>query len=257
MIAIFAIAICAHMYIFSATVDLLDVVVLIAIIGIVVDLPIHMILHYQQEREIENREKATKQATLEEDERVGRVVPKPLSAVSTALDKTNRYMRLSLFQLLILTLISGIPLLFATFLLLQKTGQYIVIIAIASYGFTVLVLPYLLALGCQTNTIACVSNRCCPNLVQRWSNRPNLNADTAAAPSAPSISVDQGQTATALSAPAIACISEPAHNVMLGDGQETNLLVPVVTVISATPIVTEPFDSSEDQALSRKLSQYG
>lgn len=50
MIAIFAVTICLHIYFFNAIFDLIDVVVLIAIIGIVVDSPIHVIIHYLQER---------------------------------------------------------------------------------------------------------------------------------------------------------------------------------------------------------------
>jgi hypothetical protein len=173
MCLIFAIAICCKLYVFDATMDLLDVVVLIAIIGIVVDLPIHYILHYKIERQKfhDLRKKFKRQqrrrearglsplTELEEDarglggenkreERDAKAAMR--AAVSPELNETNKYMRTALLQLLILTLICGIPLLFATFVLLQKTGQYIVIIAVVSYFFTIILLPYLMAVGFQT-----------------------------------------------------------------------------------------------------------
>jgi hypothetical protein len=144
MLFIFAAAICIHMYIFTAVFDLLDVVVLIAIIGIVVDLPIHVILHYQHLRSIEKAE------DIDQKIRHRRLIESSsIREVSVALSSTNRYMRFSLLQLLVLTLICGIPLLFATFVLLQKTGEYLVIIAIVSYVFSIGMLPYLIAFGRQ------------------------------------------------------------------------------------------------------------
>lgn len=177
MIAIFAIAICCHLYIFSATIDLLDVVVLIAILGIVVDLPIHYILHYMMERDrrrhlkrrwkrkqrlLTNSHEDHNQSESEgedEDEFIFYEKEKELS-LNPALHETNQYMRFSLLHLLVLTLICGIPLLFATFVLLQKTGQYIVIIAIVSYLFSIFILPYLLAFGFRTKLIKWCRSKC-------------------------------------------------------------------------------------------------
>lgn len=183
MIAIFAIAICCHLYIFSATVDLLDVVVLIAIIGIVVDLPIHYILHYMMERDRRrhlkrrwrrkqrlltnpnNQDQSQAESEIEdedednEDEITLYEQERQLS-LNPALHDTNQYMRFSLLHLLVLTLICGIPLLFATFVLLQKTGQYIVIIAVVSYLFSIFILPYLLAFGFRTNITKWFYEKC-------------------------------------------------------------------------------------------------
>jgi hypothetical protein len=229
MIAVFAIAICLHINFFNNVFDLLDVVVLIAIIGIVVDSPIHVILHYIQEKEKyhllrqeaennnnndddnnnvsiggdDNAEEEEEEEGEEEEEegneeemneeegkgdelveidleeggsrtfndnnntennREGRISSSMTSkntnhteteeygtiAVSKPLHETNVYMRWSLIQILILTGIAGIPLLMATFQLLRKTGEYVVIIACVSYVYSAYVLPFLLAFSCKT-----------------------------------------------------------------------------------------------------------
>lgn len=60
-------------------------------------------------------------------------------------------MRPSLIQILILSAIAGVCLLFATFVLLRKTGEYIVIIAAVSYVYSLIILPYMIASTCQTH----------------------------------------------------------------------------------------------------------
>ena len=70
---------------------------------------------------------------------------KSYSAAIGALTETVVYMRGALLAPLILVIIIGIPLLFATFTLLQKTGQYLIIMAIVSYIVSVSILPGILA----------------------------------------------------------------------------------------------------------------
>jgi uncharacterized membrane protein YdfJ with MMPL/SSD domain len=51
---------------------------------------------------------------------------------------------------LILIVLMGVPLLFATFALIQKTGQYIIIMAIVAYAASLTLLPGLLMLADKT-----------------------------------------------------------------------------------------------------------
>ena len=118
----------------STIVDLLDIVVLVAIIGNLVDFPVHSILDFRNKR------------LCEDDDSIQ--------------SRTNTfktfYMRIAeipitLFYPMLLMIICSIPLLFATFILLQKFGVYTIIISIVSYTCTVLLLSLILPLTFQTH----------------------------------------------------------------------------------------------------------
>lgn len=58
MLYVLAVAFCIHLYAFDATVDLLDIVVLIAVVGMVVDFPVHFLMAHLAHLRKKEREKA-------------------------------------------------------------------------------------------------------------------------------------------------------------------------------------------------------
>lgn len=131
---IICVSICLHIYFVSPVFDLLDVVVIIAIVGLIVIFPIQLMIEYIFAR-------------FDQDERPTQQIDKHLSP---ALASTNHYIRFVLVPPCILTVLIGIPLLFAKFQLLRKFGEYVIIVALVSFVFTLVFLPYLMALGCRT-----------------------------------------------------------------------------------------------------------
>jgi len=64
----------------------------------------------------------------------------------------------ALWRPLILIVLSGLPLLFATFALLHKTAIYIIILSVVSYVVTNFVMPFLLALWTPTHYLSSFQN---------------------------------------------------------------------------------------------------
>jgi len=118
MAAIFSIALCLKLKLVDSIFDLLDIVVLIAVIGMLVDFPIHVLLKVNAQSE-----RRTK-----------------------TLSSTLYNLRKSIVYPLILVCISGWPLLSADLILLRKTGIYIIIISIISYATSLYIMPILLEL---------------------------------------------------------------------------------------------------------------
>eukprot|EP01038_Epipyxis_sp_PR26KG_P005369 gene5369-7445_t len=154
MIAIIVTALCMHLYLFSNVVDLLDIVVLIAVVGMVVDFPIHYILQYTAERDkLLNNNNNNNNSNNENDDNNNNNNNNnnENDDDKSSFLRTNKYLRIAFIPPLILSVISGIPLLFADLQLLRKTGQYIILIVCVSYVVTILFLPFLLLIACPTN----------------------------------------------------------------------------------------------------------
>lgn len=141
MILILVVVLCVHLVFFSNVVDLLDIVVLVAVISMMVDFPVHVILFYQNARE---KEKKDKQIDFSSGETTS------AKAISIPVSSTSQYMRFALLGPVILSILSAIPLLFASLQILRKTGQYIIILSATSYVFSVVLMPFLLGLSCST-----------------------------------------------------------------------------------------------------------
>jgi predicted RND superfamily exporter protein len=97
------------------------VVVLIAVVGLLVDFPIHMILRFQNEYKQNNERKW----------------------------KTFSELRYALAFPLILAILSGIPLLNTSLILIRKTGEYIIVLSLVSYSVSVFILPNMLRFYCH------------------------------------------------------------------------------------------------------------
>lgn len=155
MVSILALTLCLHVFFFSRTADLLDVVVLIALIGMIVDFPIHFVLHFYY-NSIHCRRSLD--SILDEASKHHSLPRMMLSYVSiknmqlktneTTLIWTWRYTVWALLPPLVLIGLSAAPLLFASFALLRKTGEYLIILAGVAYAYTLFLLPLLLASTC-------------------------------------------------------------------------------------------------------------
>lgn len=134
MIIIIALTVCLHIYFSSDVVDYLDVVALLVSVAYAVDIPVHFVFYYITARVNYNAKE------LDYTERT----------LSPALAATNRYVRIAFFVPMTMSIIAGLPILFSDFQVAKKAGQFIIIISLCSYIFTVLFLPYMLAFGCRT-----------------------------------------------------------------------------------------------------------
>ena len=187
MLVIVIVSICIHEYFFPGDFDLLDIVVLIAIMGMAVDFPIHYLVEFVGERghyerkalleDAQNNSEAEQDNPNddEEEEGVGDVrgtnpeyvppdqlisspnstrpsIPERKKRLYPPLKSTMKYMNYSLVPPLILTFLSGFPLLYAEFQLLRKCGQYIIILAVVSYVYCIFFLAQLMPLGCRFKT---------------------------------------------------------------------------------------------------------
>ena len=123
MISIFSISLFIKLNFISPLFDLLDVVVLIAVVGMLVDFPIHMILRFQNEY---------KQTTNNERKW-----------------KTFSELRYALAFPLTLAILSGIPLLKTSLILIRKTGEYIIVLSLVSYSVSAFILPNILRFYCH------------------------------------------------------------------------------------------------------------
>jgi len=137
MILVTITTLCLHLIFFTNVVDLLDIVVFIAIIGIIVDFPIHLIEHFLIQQSV------SENASVHE-------LRSCFPSVFHAIEDTLFFMSRALFGPMLMTVISGIPLLFATLSLLRKTGEYMILMIISSYTITLLITPGLLVLCPRT-----------------------------------------------------------------------------------------------------------
>lgn len=249
MITIIAVSVCIHEYVFVGEFDLLDIVVLIAVMGMAVDFPIHFLMEFVNERDKEELKKRSipsniREQTMTENpptsapsgvivesggnsnsSEVGGImgpnsgggssgmnpdyIPEELlgidlgeenggswliadqlviaiqqarehrvqtnntgrnnnrngnnnnvstykhTSISPILAKTHRYLFMALIPPMILTILSGLPLLRAEFQLLRKCGQYVIILAGVSYIFCIIFLPYYMPLGYRLRCRIC------------------------------------------------------------------------------------------------------
>eukprot|EP01034_Spumella_vulgaris_P021838 gene21838-27909_t len=114
--AIMAMTLCIHVYLVPGNFDLLDLVVIVAILCLAVNFPSHLLIEYIYARF--DHDEHNKQSAGVVDE-----------YFSPALASTNSYIR---------------------FRLLVKCGEYVIILSLVSYIFTAIFLPYLMALGSRT-----------------------------------------------------------------------------------------------------------
>ena len=150
--------ICFHKVIIPMTFDLLDVVVIVAIVGMLVDFPAHIILFILRKRQqpMNKRSSDDHSDILAED--IASVTIKVKEGdvkynskecwpgIDDIFVHDGLYAGKLLLMPTILILSVSIPLCFATFVLLQKTGQYMIVLSVTSYICSILLLPYLLLL---------------------------------------------------------------------------------------------------------------
>jgi len=164
IVEVAAITICIHQLVVPLAFDLLDVVVIVAIEGMLVDFPAHVILYIVHKRQRPSRIKATVArsgvAAIYSSENIANPNTSFAGAddisvtVSCSEDPVLESIFASKLLLMptILIVSVSIPLCFATFVLLQKTGQYMIVMSLASYACSVILLPSLLLFTKNYNT---------------------------------------------------------------------------------------------------------
>jgi hypothetical protein len=115
--SVFAISLCLKLHFSSKVFDLLDIVVLIAVVGMIVDFPVHMVLRFQAFQRNPHDQQSY---------------------------KSYKNLWRELFLAVVLIILSGLPLLNAPLILLKKTGIYVIIISLVSYFLSSFCLPCLL-----------------------------------------------------------------------------------------------------------------
>ena len=181
MVFVIALSILLHGTLFSPTVDLLDIVVLISFIGIIIDYPTHMAFHYvaaNSDKEKRQwcsypwnwfKDKPVVRSDGDDDEEDYDEL-ETLSSGDSEMNARGRaesnaalwhevvgdaegeskhfkefqYMRKSLFGPALTTICAAIPLLFADFQLISKAGEYVVIMCGCTYVFVAVLMPTLL-----------------------------------------------------------------------------------------------------------------
>lgn len=146
MVLILLTSMVIHIYFATPVEDLLDVIVLIAIIGMVVDFPAHVLLHYKHER----------------SKRLSQMEPRFARKLVPAAASTTNYMLWALLAPTIMVVLSALPLLYATLALLYKLGTYIIIMVIVAYVVSVLFIPYASVLATKGRPLTQAIVRLCP-----------------------------------------------------------------------------------------------
>lgn len=134
MIVVILVSILLHSLIYSSLIDLIDIVVLLSFVGIIVDYPTHMAIHYHQEvlcKQRGDRLSARRSGTI-------------MSAFENR--KSFGNMRAALLGPALTTIFAAVPLLQADFTLISKAGEYVVIMCVCTYLYVALVMPTLLRL---------------------------------------------------------------------------------------------------------------
>lgn len=132
MITSIFVTICLHIHFFDSLMDLLDIVVLVSVIGMVVDFPIHMIETY----------------TIKRREKVDLNSSSPFPIVFSS----QKHLMRSFIVPTLVCIAASYPLLNAKLLLLRKTGEYLLLVIIVSYFISVFILPFLLLLTCDNSS---------------------------------------------------------------------------------------------------------
>lgn len=294
MFVIIIVAICIHEYFFVGDFDLLDIVVLIAIMGMAVDFPIHYLMEFVTERqhyEKKLREQGIDEETDTEDNQEvdvnserdirailndgqeslagsgsirssqqgsGGMNPEyvpPTEAVEPMLHHHNmgdsdaepidsnqkkkfypplkitmKYMTSSLIAPLILTFLSGFPLLFAEFQLLRKCGQYIIILALVSYVYCVFFLAYLMPLGCRTRSCDRICGHIDPEVFRALEVDPDAEEEVAR--NSPLrerlLSREESQIGDRW--------SDSSHPIVLATADFTAVVIPTTDVVGIVPV---------------------
>jgi len=124
MCLILFVTLIVHVYL-HPNIDLLDIVIIIAIIGLIVDFPIHYILYYQ----------------ICFKKGLSNVPVRYMSDLQPIVSVSADAKRVNLLGPVAITISVVIPLLLAQLELINKTGQYIIVMVIISYLLTCFLLP--------------------------------------------------------------------------------------------------------------------
>ena len=109
---------------YNDTVDLLDIVIIIALVGMSLDFPVHSVVHYAHDLEHADSEHPNRPGSM----------------------RLALYMAWALVPPTVMTAVAGIPLFYADLALLVKTGHYVVFMEVLSYLLCVLGLPPMIGL---------------------------------------------------------------------------------------------------------------
>lgn len=149
MCAIGLIAVCLKIYVFSATLDIIDAFLVVGLTGVIALFPMFYLLHFIE------RKKEEKDKRGEDVEKENTVV------LSIPLLQATRFLRLALLGPLILSICVSVPLLYASLQPVQKTGQYLLVGTLVSYVFSTSVYPFLLSLrsafACACCEASCIA----------------------------------------------------------------------------------------------------
>lgn len=136
LVLVLASTVCIHLNLITPVIDLLDVVVLVAIVGMMVDLPVHVLLHYQHHQLKDVTTTVTMPSTF---------------ASAPTVSSTSWYMRHALLGPLLLSVLMSLPLFLAQLQVVQKTGEYMFFVVIVAYVASCVFLPPVLAISAALN----------------------------------------------------------------------------------------------------------
>lgn len=145
MFSVLVITLGLKLSLFSPVFDLLDVACLVAVIGMLVDFPIHLMLHLFHTTD-------SLQFITWFALRLGRVASYSHQALAESVYISSRYSVFALFFPLVIILASSTPLLPAYFSLIAKIGEYILLLVMASFIFTLLLFSLMLFLSVRLPT---------------------------------------------------------------------------------------------------------
>lgn len=146
MVFVLILTLFLHLYIFSTVIDLIDIVVLLSFIGLIVDFPLHMALHYEHDLTLQREVLQEGQSDVTANDK-------------HFYQKSFGYMRVTLLGPALTTTFAALPLLQADFTLISKAGEYVVIMCVCTYLYIALVMPTLLRLVGEFVFIPCRPRR--------------------------------------------------------------------------------------------------
>ena len=129
-----------HALFFSSVIDVIDVIVLISFVGIIIDYPTHMALHFEQGFKL--RRKFAKRHI--NNRGIDDSVISPHADSDDFFRRIFGYMRVALLGPALTTILSAVPLLFADFSIISKAGEYVVIMCACTYVYVAFVMPSIL-----------------------------------------------------------------------------------------------------------------
>jgi hypothetical protein len=139
MAAILIVALGLKLTLFSPVFDLLDVVCLVSTIGMLVDFPIHILLHFFDLTNNLRFDTSLESmmipfgAFIQPREMSKQACKHGNPDLLTSLKLTIKCLSFALFFPLVLIIGSSVPLTKALFVLLSKTGEYILLLVVSSY----------------------------------------------------------------------------------------------------------------------------